>query len=104
MLAGRYRWQRSIGWQAEAAPTIQTWETLLAATTPPVVLVGEITPAAAKQVHQHDRRLRLLPATANTRRPAMLAQLAWQRLQKDERDDAATLAPVYLRNPDGTAA
>ena len=102
VLAGPYRWQRGQGWRQAASATIHSWDELLAEIAPPVVLVGEITPAAARQIHNHDRRLRLLPATANTRRPAMLAQLAWTRLENGERDDPATLAPFYLRNPDGT--
>lgn len=36
---------------------------------------------------------------ANLRRPAFLAELAWQRLVNGERDDLATLEPIYLGEP-----
>lgn len=39
------------------------------------------------------------PASALVRRPGNLAELGWRRLAKGERDDPATLAPIYLRGP-----
>jgi len=36
---------------------------------------------------------------ANLRRPAFLAELAWQRLVNGERDDLVTLEPIYLGEP-----
>jgi len=33
------------------------------------------------------------------RRPASLAELAWQRFRRGQRDDLATLSPVYLHTP-----
>jgi tRNA threonylcarbamoyladenosine biosynthesis protein TsaB len=36
---------------------------------------------------------------ANLRRPAFLAELAWQRFQAGETDDATTLEPIYLGQP-----
>jgi hypothetical protein len=38
----------------------------------------------------------LLPPALATRRPAAVAELAWQRLRRDECDDLATLAPLYI--------
>ncbi len=35
----------------------------------------------------------------NLRRPACLAELAWQRLERGESDDLATLSPIYLHSP-----
>ena len=34
-----------------------------------------------------------------TRRPACLAELAWQRFERGEQDDLATLSPIYLHQP-----
>ena len=36
---------------------------------------------------------------ANLRRPGFLAELAWQRFQAGETDDATTLEPIYLGQP-----
>jgi len=33
---------------------------------------------------------------AQLRRAGYLAELAWQRLQRGERDDPVSLAPIYL--------
>jgi tRNA threonylcarbamoyladenosine biosynthesis protein TsaB len=43
------------------------------------------------------------PAT-NVRRPAYLAELAWQRLQSGNTDDLAALEPIYLGHPVKTGA
>ncbi|MER3543885.1 MAG: tRNA (adenosine(37)-N6)-threonylcarbamoyltransferase complex dimerization subunit type 1 TsaB, partial [Chloroflexota bacterium] len=31
------------------------------------------------------------------------ADLGWRRLKRGERDDPATLAPIYLSQPEGSA-
>jgi tRNA threonylcarbamoyladenosine biosynthesis protein TsaB len=38
----------------------------------------------------------LVSPAARLRRAGFLAELAWQRLQRGERDDPASLAPVYI--------
>ncbi len=35
----------------------------------------------------------------NVRRPSLLAELAWQRLQQNDVDDIVTLEPLYLGSP-----
>jgi tRNA threonylcarbamoyladenosine biosynthesis protein TsaB len=40
------------------------------------------------------------PAVDNAIRPAVLAQLAWQRFQQGQVDDVETLVPVYIRKSD----
>jgi tRNA threonylcarbamoyladenosine biosynthesis protein TsaB len=37
--------------------------------------------------------------TDNVRRPAALAEIAWQRLQAGSTDDVTTLEPIYLGSP-----
>ncbi len=43
-----------------------------------------------------DHGLAIVPPALRWRRPATLAALGWDRLTAGERDDAASLAPVYL--------
>jgi len=40
----------------------------------------------------------LAPPAIQLRRAGFLAELAWQRLQRGERDDPAALAPLYLHS------
>ena len=53
---------------------------------------------AVLQNKLHQRAYFPRPA-ANVRRPAYLAELAWQRLQASDTDDLATLEPIYLGHP-----
>ncbi len=45
------------------------------------------------------KRRAVLPLTKPMRRAGYLAFLGWQRLASGERDDPATLQPIYLRDP-----
>jgi tRNA threonylcarbamoyladenosine biosynthesis protein TsaB len=103
VLAGRFSWQSRGGWKASAAPEIATWDELLENLDDQVstLFAGEIAPAAAKRIRAARPRARTAPAPDHVRRPAWLAQLAYQRLRKGNVDDPATLAPNYLRQPAG---
>ncbi len=107
--AGRYRWHKRHGWQAQGAPDILAWDQLLAMLSGPTFLAGEIDAAAARQIKQADKALsnkafQIMPASANVRRAGYLAQIAWNRLRRGQVDDAAALSPIYLRDPAGSAA
>jgi tRNA threonylcarbamoyladenosine biosynthesis protein TsaB len=66
----------------------------------PVLFVGEIDQADAGRLHQRwgARAIIGSPAVA-LRRAGYLAELGWQRLQRGERDDPASLSPIYLQQP-----
>lgn len=96
-----YRWQAGKGWQSVEEPRIETWETLLERLEEPAVVAGEISPAAAKQVRTSPKKIRLAPPAYSVRRAAHLAEIGWLRLRRGWTDDAAQLAPVYLRDPAG---
>lgn len=97
--AGTYRWQNSGGWQAPDHPSNTTWEELLERLEPPVVLTGEISPQALKQIRAADKGLKAIRAVDRVRRAGYLAEVGWQRLRKGNVDDAAELTPLYLREP-----
>ncbi len=97
-----YEWQNN-GWQAIQTPTIDAWDELLARLDGDgrYLFAGEITPEAAKQIRAAGKKFRIaLPATS-VRRAAVLAEIGWRRLRQDQVDDAASLAPLYLKEPDG---
>ena len=90
------------GWGQLAPPTITTVQGLSQLVSPPAVLVGEISPTAAAQLREALGSKVFLPSPAlRRRRPACLAEMAAARLQRNQVDDLATLAPIYLRTPEG---
>lgn len=61
---------------------------------------GDLDAAAHEQIRQVlASRASFPPPAANLRRPAFLAELAWQRYQAGERDDLTLLEPIYLGEP-----
>ena len=66
----------------------------------PLLFCGEIAPQGAALLRQRvgERALIASPA-ASLRRAGYLAELAWERLQRGEGDDLATLSPIYLHRP-----
>jgi tRNA threonylcarbamoyladenosine biosynthesis protein TsaB len=97
-----YRWQKRFGWRTEQKPENLTWEEVLTKLTTdesgPVYFAGEIAPAPARLIRGRSRNFHLLAAAAQPRRAGFLAELGWQRLRKNQTDNAATLTPIYLRD------
>jgi tRNA threonylcarbamoyladenosine biosynthesis protein TsaB len=61
---------------------------------------GDLDAAALAELERGlDGRAVFPSPAANLRRPAFLAELAWQRLQAGDTDDLATLEPIYLGQP-----
>lgn len=81
-------------------PCSVTLPALVAEVHERVLLCGDIT----EQERTHLRELlgerACFPGmAAAARRPAYLAELAWQRLQRADTDNAVTLEPIYLGQP-----
>ena len=93
-----YSWQVG-AWQAHEDPHLTTWPALVEETTCPTLFCGEIDPAGAQTLSALGPLAVLLPAAARLRRAGFLAELAWQRLNRGEADDPATLTPIYLQHP-----
>jgi tRNA threonylcarbamoyladenosine biosynthesis protein TsaB len=75
-------------------------EDLLAGTELPVCFAGEINAALREYLTQRlGEKVCLSSPAESMRRAGYLAELGWQRLQKGERDNLATLAPIYLHHP-----
>lgn len=65
-----------------------------------VRVVGELGGAEQAQLRTAlGERVELVPPALAVRRPAVLAELAWQRLLRGEQDDRHALEPLYLSLP-----
>lgn len=98
--AAIYRWHNRRGWQTTADPVIEAWPDILAQLNRSTIATGEITAEAAKLIRKAGHQV--VPAAAAVRRAGYLAEIGWQRLRKGQADEASTVAPIYLRNPDGS--
>jgi tRNA threonylcarbamoyladenosine biosynthesis protein TsaB len=76
---------------------------LAAHTAGPVLFVGELTAADRAALTQAlgEADAQFLPSSQSLRRAGCLAELAWRRFERGEADDAASLSPLYLQQPDG---
>ncbi len=101
IVAAAYEWQNRRGWQVDMPPVIDTWENVLGMVYGRASFSGEITPEAVKQIRAAGKTFHAAPPAASVRRAGFLAEIGWQRLRKNEVDDAPTLAPIYLKDPAG---
>ncbi len=83
-------------WQAAGEPEIFTAETLAQRIRKPTVVCGELTADERSRLARKYRTVRLPSPAACARRPAFLAELAWQRWQQGQTHPVASLAPIYL--------
>jgi len=92
---GWYQQAKNHEWQAAGGPVIITAEALAAAVERDSVICGDLT-AAERQTLKENEHIRLVSPALSTRRPAILAELAYTRWQAGRVDDVSTLAPLYL--------
>lgn len=86
--------------QETEPPRIATLEGICASIRQRTLFCGEHMPFIQGALAERLGSLAVFPsAAALLRRPGHLAELAWQRLVRGERDDAATLQPIYVRGP-----
>ncbi len=84
------------GWVANGMPEVHTADSLLEKLSEPTIICGELS-VEERRTLRRVRKLALLvsPALA-MRRPALLAEIAWNRWQAGKTDDPASLTPQYL--------
>jgi tRNA threonylcarbamoyladenosine biosynthesis protein TsaB len=92
------------GWGPQEPYALSTIAEMANAVVRAMAFVGELTDterATLTRFAGKPRVVFLSPALA-LRRAGILAELALKRLEKGEADDAATLSPIYLQQPDGS--
>ena len=97
--AARYKAQRG-QWHLDESYQLTTLAALCDKEKEPVLVCGELED---KERHYLRERFGLSVVIASPafslRRPAHLAEMAWERLERGQSDNAASLAPIYLKNP-----
>ncbi len=84
------------GWQAQGPVRIETADSLAAAIESPTLVCGELNAEERQRLARKRVNVILVSPARSLRRPALLAEMAWERWQAGAVDDAATLAPLYL--------
>ncbi len=67
----------------------------------PSFFCGEIDAQTTSEIRQYlGLGVIIASPAATVRRAAYLAEMGWERLAKEDVDDATTLAPIYLQSPE----
>ena len=91
-------------WQAQGQIETTTVDKLADAIHHPSLVVGELTAEERQRLARKRVNVHLASPAQSVRRPALLAELAWNRWQAGGVDDAAALAPIYLHVEGGPPA
>jgi tRNA threonylcarbamoyladenosine biosynthesis protein TsaB len=88
------------GWQSKGSAQVTTADELAERIQKPTIVCGELTADDRQRLARKRVNVVLPSPAACVRRPAVLAELAWERWQAGAQDDAASLAPIYLHLAD----
>jgi tRNA threonylcarbamoyladenosine biosynthesis protein TsaB len=104
--AGRGRlaltWYESgeTGWASKGPASLTTADELAESIKVPTIVCGELTVDERQRLARKRVNVLLASPAACVRRPALLAELAWERWQAGAQEDTAALAPIYLHVAD----
>ncbi len=108
--AGRGRWiaaryVQDDEWRQDGDFSLTTADVIGADWEGTTTLCGELSESEQKTVRLRlGDRVQLLPPAFSVRRAGFLAEIAWQRIQAEQIDDAATIQPIYLAPDQKVAA
>ncbi|MEJ2551855.1 MAG: tRNA (adenosine(37)-N6)-threonylcarbamoyltransferase complex dimerization subunit type 1 TsaB [Anaerolineales bacterium] len=89
-----YKWGRS-GWKPRGEAGNYSWKEVISQLEKKSYVCGEISTEARKKLKELSN-VRLASPADCVRRPGILAELAWERIQKGKLPDIAAVRPVYL--------
>ncbi len=95
-----YKWGRS-GWKAKGDAGNYSWDEIIALLEKKSYVCGEISTAARKKLRDVSN-VRLASPADCVRRPAILAELAWERIRKGKLPNTAEIQPEYLDSGNGS--
>ncbi len=91
-------------WQAAGPARTTSADELAESIHHPTLVVGELSAEERQRLARKRKNILLASAAQSVRRPALLAELAWERWQAGHTDEAASLAPIYLHVDGGLPA
>ncbi len=91
-------------WKADGPATVTTADELAEKIHKPVIICGELTGDDRQRLARKFKNVVLASPAQCVRRPAILAEIAWQKWQAGKVDTAASLAPIYLHVAGGIPA
>lgn len=83
-------------WQAQGEVKSGTVDQLAEEIESPTHIAGELSSEDRSRLARKRTNILLASPVNCIRRPSILADLAWVRWQKNDVDDASSLAPIYL--------
>jgi len=106
LVAGRKRlavgWYHVMSgmWQSTGKLENLTLEEFSDSILEPTLVCGELNIDVRQRLGRKYKNVRLASPAQSIRRPAILAELAWQRWEAGDTDDPTTLSPTYLHHGD----
>lgn len=98
LCAARYERRRG-QWRQRGEIYLTTVEGLLDLMVERCLVCGELGADEVAYLREHsDQDLLFAPPSQSMRRPSCLAELAWQRFERGESDDLASLSPIYIHS------
>jgi tRNA threonylcarbamoyl adenosine modification protein YeaZ len=94
------RYQQDDDWRCLAEEHITTIDILCEQIAGETLFCGDIPQSVVSQLQQRLGKRAIIPGSrARCRHASYLAALGWRRLNRGEQDNAASLQPLYLRQP-----
>ncbi len=84
------------GWQFSGTMKVHTAQELSDQIHQPSIICGEMTADERQILMRKWKNVHLASPVQCSRRPAMLAELGWNKLEIGQAADPVTLAPIYL--------
>jgi tRNA threonylcarbamoyladenosine biosynthesis protein TsaB len=103
IIVGEYKVKKG-RWEADTAPIISNWESVLAGLDGAYYIAGDMDSAgiaAVESAKEAGAALLLVEAAQRVRRAGVLAEEAWRRYHAGSAEEflAAKLAPTYIHEP-----
>ncbi len=91
-------------WRPDGDPSLMTVHDLEQEIRTPTWVVGELDGDDRQLLKRRWKNVHVASPAESVRRPAVLAEIAWNRFQAGKVDDPATLAPIYIHINEGIPA
>lgn len=92
------------GWLSDGPAVVHTADELADSITSPTLVCGELDEEERQRLQRKYKNISIPSPARCVRRPGLLAELAWQRWQAGDVDNATSLAPIYLHVAGGIPA